>query len=333
MKNLSIGKIRGLQEISTTDGYLTVLALDQRGSLIHAMGLEKEDPGLYEKIRDFKLDTVQELLPYCSAVLLDPQYSAAEAIHDGLVSGQKGIIVTTEETGYVEKPDGRTNQLIPGWSLEKAKRMGASASKLLVYYNPKIHSLAKSQEKFVRSLSDIAEDLDLPLLLEPMSYSSDPEIPKNSEEFAQMRPQIVLDTVKNMGHLGIDLLKLEFPCDVNYELDESVWLSTCEQITEHSPVPWVLLSAGVNFNIFKKQLDIACRAGASGFVAGRAVWKEAASLNKNERIDFLKNTAVKRTEELVTIVQEHATPWKDSLENNFAKIDENWIAGYNEFKK
>ena len=333
MKNLSIGKIRGLQEISTTDGYLTVLALDQRGSLIHAMGLEKEDPGLYEKIRDFKLDTVQELLPYCSAVLLDPQYSAAEAIHDGMVSGQKGIIVTTEETGYVEKPDGRTNQLIPGWSLEKAKRMGASASKLLVYYNPKIHSLAKSQEEFVRSLSDIAEDLDLPLLLEPMSYSSDPEIPKNSEEFAQMRPQIVLDTVKNMGHLRIDLLKLEFPCDVNYELDESVWLSACEQITEHSPVPWVLLSAGVNFNIFKKQLDIACRAGASGFVAGRAIWKEAASLNKNERIDFLKNTAVKRTEELVTIVQEHATPWKDSLENDFAKIDENWIAGYNEFKK
>ena len=330
MKNLSIGKIRGLQEISTSDGYLTVLALDQRGSLIRAMGLKKEDPLLYEKIRDFKLDTVQELLPHCSAVLLDPQYSAAEAIYGGLVSGQKGIIVTTEETGYVEKPNGRTNQLIPGWSLEKAKRMGASASKLLVYYNPKIRSLAKLQEEFVRSLSDIAEDLDLPLLLEPMSYSSDPEIPKNSGEFAQMRPQIVLDTVKNMGHLGIDLLKLEFPCDVNYELDESVWLNACEQITELSPVPWVLLSAGVNFNIFKKQLDIACRAGASGFVAGRAIWKEATSLDKKERIDFLITTAVKRTKELVTIVQEHASPWKDSLENDFAKIDREWIAGYNE---
>lgn len=331
MKNLSIGKIRGLQEISTTDGYLTVLALDQRGSLVHAMGLEKEDPELYEKIRDFKLDTVQELLPYCSAVLLDPQYSAAEAVHDGLVSGQKGIIVTTEETGYVEKPDGRINQLIPGWSLEKAKRMGASASKLLVYYNPNIHSLAKSQEEFVLSLSDIAEDLDLPLLLEPMSYSPDPKIPKNSKEFARMRPQIVLDTVKNLGHLGIDLLKLEFPCDVNYELDESVWVSACEQITKYSPVPWVLLSAGVNFEIFKKQLDIACRAGASGFVAGRAIWKEAASLEKKERTGFLKNTAAKRTEELAAIVQEHATPWKDSLEKSFAKIDKNWIAGYTEF--
>ena len=331
MKNLSIGKIRGLQEISTTDGYLTVLALDQRGSLIRSMGLEKEDPELYEKIRDFKLDTVQELLPHCSAVLLDPQYSAAEAIHGGLVSGQKGIIVTTEETGYIEKPDGRTNQLIPGWSLEKAKRMGASASKLLVYYNPKIHSSAKLQEEFVQSLSNVAEELDLPLLLEPMSYSSDPEIPKNTGEFAQVRPQIVLDTVKNMGHLGIDLLKLEFPCDVNYELDQSVWLRACEQITKHSPVPWVLLSAGVNFQIFKKQLDIACRAGASGFVAGRAIWKEAASLDKKERIDFLKNTAAKRTQELVTIVQEHAIPWKDSLENDFAKIDRKWIAGYNEF--
>ena len=91
MENISIGKIRGLQEISTVDGFLTVLALDQRGSLIRAMGLDKEDPKLYESIRDFKMDTVRELLPFCSAVLLDPQYSAAEAIHDGLISGQKGI--------------------------------------------------------------------------------------------------------------------------------------------------------------------------------------------------------------------------------------------------
>jgi len=331
MKNLSSGKIRGLTEIASADGFLTVLALDQRGSLIRAMGLEKEDSKLYEKIRDFKMDTIGELLPFCSAVLLDPQYSAAEAIHDGLVSGQKGIIVTTEETGYIEQPEGRINQLIPGWSLEKAKRMGASASKLLVYYNPNINSVAKEQEGFVQSLSGIAHDLDLPLLLEPMSYSPDPDMPKKSIKFARMRPQIVLDTVKSLGRLGVDLLKLEFPCDVNYEADESVWFSACEQITEHSPVPWVLLSAGVDFDIFKKQLKVACQAGASGFVAGRAIWKEAASLGKEERKSFLINTAAKRTDELAAIVHEYAVPWKDLLTDKFAKIDENWLAGYKNF--
>ena len=331
MKNLSIGKIRGLQEISTVDGYFTVLALDQRGSLIRAMGLDKEDPQLYEKIRDFKMDTVKEVLPACSAVLLDPQFSAAEAIQNGLVSGQKGIIVTTEETGYIENPDGRTNRLIPGWSLEKAKRMGASASKLLVYYNPKISTVAKVQEKFVQSLGDFAQDLDLPLLLEPMSYSPDPDMPKKSNKFAQMRPQIVLDTVKNLGNSGVDLLKLEFPCDVDYESDETVWFDACKLITKHSPVPWVLLSAGVNFDVFKKQLNVACRAGASGFVAGRAIWKEAASLDRKERKSFLMNTAAKRTEELVAIVRKHAVPWVDSLTDKFAKIDKNWLTGYKKF--
>ena len=202
MKNLSIGKIRGLQEISTSDGCITVLALDQRGSLIKAMGLKKDDPSLYETIRDFKMDTVQALLPICSAVLLDPQYSAAECMQAGLVTGQKGIIVATEETGYIEKPDGRINQIISGWSLEKAKRMGASAAKLLVYYNSKIDSVAKSQEEFVRSLSDIAEDLDLPLLLEPMSYSHDPKMPKNFKGICALRPQIVLDTAKNLCQFG-----------------------------------------------------------------------------------------------------------------------------------
>ena len=146
-----------------------------------------------------------------------------------------------------------------------------------------------------------------------------------------MRPQIVLDTVKNLGNLGVDLLKLEFPCDVDYESDESVWFSACKQISEHSPVPWVLLSAGVNFDVFKKQLDVACRAGASGFVAGRAIWKEAASLDRKERKSFLMNTAAKRTEELVAIVRKHAVPWVDSLTDKFAKIDKNWLTGYKKF--
>ncbi len=331
MKKISVGKIRGLSELTDQEGFLTVLALDQRGSLIRALGFDKNDPNLYKNIRDFKMETVKALLPACSAVLLDPQFSAAEAIYRGLIN-QKGIIVATEETGYVENPAGRVNQIVDGWSLEKAKRMGASAAKLLVYYNPRMPSAAKTQREFVRSLSELAEDLDLPLLVEPMSYSADPDMPKNSQAFAKIRPQIILETVKDLSPLGVDLLKLEFPVDVTFESDKKIWRSACEKITENAPVPWVLLSAGVDFEIFREQLKVACKAGAAGFVAGRAIWKEAAQVNSKERTDFLTNIGAQRAKELVEIVHQYSTShWRQLMSPHFSQVEDGWLKNYKEF--
>lgn len=331
MKKMNIGKIKGLSELTDEEGFLTVLALDQRGSLVKALGLDQDSTDLYAHVRDFKMGTTEALLPFCSAVLLDPQYGAAEAIYQGLL-GQKGLIVTTEETGYIENPDGRINQVIDGWSLEKSKRMGASAAKLLVYYNPRNPSSSETQREFVRCLSDLADDLDLPLLLEPMSYSINPDMPKNSRAFAEIRPDIVLETVIDFGKLGIDLLKLEFPVDVSFESDKKVWQSACERITDASPVPWVLLSAGVDYPVFRDQLEIACKAGASGFVAGRAIWKEAAAVTELERINFLQTTAADRTKELVEIVHRFsAVPWRKKMTEKFAPVGENWLSKYKDF--
>lgn len=328
MKLLSLGKLRGLQELSNDQGLLTVLALDQRGSLISALGLEESDPLLYTRVRDIKLQIIEHLLPNCSAILLDPQFSAAEAMTGGLVSGQKGLIVAIEESGYIEKPDGRINQIIKGWSLGKAKRMGASAAKLLAYYNPRIEDLAATQRLFIQKLVAESDAVDIPLLLEPMSYSNDPRMSKNSSEFAQIRTDIVLETVKDLGSLGVDLLKLEFPCDVNYVTDRGVWAEACAKITDISPVPWLLLSAGVDYSVFKNQLEVACLAGASGFVAGRAIWKEAVQLEGAEREEFLKNVAVRRVNELSEIVYKTGTPWQSKLQDRLPVIDQNWFQSY-----
>ena len=277
------------------------------------------------------METVKELLPACSAVLLDPQFGAAEAIYEGLL-GQKGIIVATEETGYIEEPDGRINQVVPGWSLEKAKRMGASAAKLLVYYNPRLSKLAETQMEFVRSLGEKAEDLDLPLLVEPMSYSAEKSMPKNSAEFAAIRLDIVLKTVIDLGKLGIDLLKLEFPVDVSFESDKKDWLAACEKISAEAPIPWVLLSAGVDFEIFREQLIVACKAGAAGFVAGRAIWKEATQVTGQERTDFFKRVASERAKQLVDIVHQFSTnPWRKTFSEKIKPVEKNWLTHYKDF--
>ena len=53
-------------------------------------------------------------------------------------------------------------------------------------------------------------------------------------------------------------------------------------------MPWTLLSGGDSFEVFEKQLRVACHNGCSGFLVGRALWQEAVYLQGNERDSFLQ---------------------------------------------
>ncbi|MEM9776646.1 MAG: hypothetical protein AAF902_18855 [Chloroflexota bacterium] len=116
---------------------------------------------------------------------------------------------------------------------------------------------------------------DIPLLLEPICYSVDPVIKKSDAKFAkEFRPSVIIESAHRLSRLGATIMKMEFPSDPNHEFDEVIMEKHCGQLTEAIDIPWVLLSAGVHFSQFVPQVKIACRAGASGFVAGRAIWKE-----------------------------------------------------------
>jgi tagatose 1,6-diphosphate aldolase len=329
MKSLSIGKIRGLQEISSSQGLITVLALDHRGTLIKAMGLNEKDPGVYTQVRDFKFLTIQYLLPHATAVLIDPQYGGAEAIARGIIPGSKGLMITLESSGYLGASTARLNEIIPSWSPARIKRMGASAIKFKIDYHPDAGHVTQQMEELVKQVSDHAASLDIPLLLEPVSYSIDAKVKKESAEFAHQRPSIVLETTRRLGPM-VDVLKLEFPHDAAFNQDESEWKKACAEITKTSPVPWVLLSAGVEFDIFKRQASVACASGASGYVAGRAIFQEAAPLRGSAVEDFLKNTAARRMQDLLEIASKTARPWMDGYPGLADSVNENWITGYPE---
>ncbi len=132
MKSISIGKFRGLQQISSKRGTITALALD------HRQNLRKANPAFVndEELSRFKLDVTSSLAKRATAVLLDPEVSAAQAIAGRAIPGGVGLVVALESTGYTGDSTARHAQIIPGWSVEKARRMGASAVKLLVYYHP-----------------------------------------------------------------------------------------------------------------------------------------------------------------------------------------------------
>ncbi|MCG8480027.1 MAG: tagatose 1,6-diphosphate aldolase, partial [Spirochaetales bacterium] len=212
------------------------------------------------------------------------------------------------------------------WSVRKIKSFGASAIKLLVYYNPAVEKLADELETFVSAVIEEAHEEDITIFLEPLSYSVEASVGKESASFAEKRPWIVVETAKRLSALGPDVLKMEFPVDIAEKYTVREWSAHCEELSEACSVPWVLLSAGVDFDQFVRQLEVAVKSGASGYLAGRAIWKEAVAMEPQERTAFLTGTATRRAERLNEIVDRHAVPWTDFY--TYPSTDEQWYTAY-----
>jgi len=300
MKLISIGKLRGLQQISSKRGTFTALALD------HRQNLRKANPALVSdaELSRFKLDVTKALAHRATAVLLDPEVSAAQAIASRAIPNV-GLVVAVESTGYTGDATARQAQVIPGWTVEKAKRMGASAIKLLVYYHPDSPT-AKVTEDFTAKIAEDCIKHDLVLMLEPLSYSLDENKKLSSDE----KRYVVIETAKRLTPLNVDILKAEFPLDIS-DMDESRWMDACKAISSASTVPWILLSAAVEYDVFLRQVTVACNAGASGIAVGRAVWKEAVTMDGDERMKFLRTTAKYRLSRLTSLCHALAKPYTD----------------------
>jgi tagatose-1,6-bisphosphate aldolase len=301
MKSISIGKLRGLQQISSARGTFTALALD------HRQNLRKANPAFVadSELSRFKLDVTSTLASHATAILLDPEVSAAQAIAVRSIPNNIGLVVAVESTGYGGDSTARNAQIIPGWSVEKAKRMGASAIKLLVYYHPDSPT-APEIESFTKKIADECVRQDLVLMLEPLSYSLDENKKLSSEE----KRYVVVETAKRLTPLGADILKAEFPLDVT-ESDQSIWKDACSEISATSITPWILLSAAVDYEVFLQQVTVACNAGASGTAVGRAVWQEAVNMNHETRNIFLNTIAAQRLSRLTSLCHTLAKPYTD----------------------
>jgi len=287
-RSLTVGKIRGLQATSNNKGIFAILAFDHRQSYVKMLGPDDPAAISYREVAASKSQVIKYLAPHSSAVLTDPVYGAAQAIASGALPGNVGLLVALEETGYTGESTARVTEMIPDWNVGKIKRMGADAVKLLLYYHPDAGKLTEQQERLTSEVIADCERADIAFFLEPVSYSIDPRNDKNSAKFAEERPRVIAEITRRLGALGPDVLKLEFPMDANQNMDENQWMETCRAVTEASPCPWALLSAGVSFELFARQVEVACKAGASGYIAGRAVWQEGIPMIEDERKTWLE---------------------------------------------
>jgi tagatose-1,6-bisphosphate aldolase len=257
----------------------------------------------YAEMVEFKRAVIRALAPYATASLLDPEIGAAQCIADGSLPGRAGLLVAIEATGYQGPPTARVSRVLPGWSVAQAKRLGASAAKLLVYYHHEAPNAA-AQERLVADVAAGCRAADLPLFVEPLGF--DPASGRQLTGGARRRA--VIETARRLTALGGDILKTEFPYDAAVD-DPSAWADACAELDAASRLPWVLLSGGVNDVTFERQVAVACRAGASGVLVGRSVWAPAATMGPEERDAWLTTEGRRRLGRLVDLVDRQGTPW------------------------
>jgi len=322
--DLSLGMRRSLQQCTQPDGTFAMLAMDQRGSLVKMIDPDNPDAVTYGEVIEVKRDVIGALSPLASAVLLDVEYGYGACVASGALHGQSGLLIAVEQSGYEGDPTARRTALLPDWGIQATRKAGANGVKLLVYYRPDAPNAA-DQEQLVKEVADKCRRWSIPLFLEPLHYSLDRSVKTvpNAE-----RRRLVIETAKRLAPLGVQVLKAEFPVDVAQTQDQGEWADACAELSAACPsVPWVLLSAGVDFDTYLQQVRVACDQGASGVLCGRAVWKEAVRMDQPARLEFLRTTAAGRFRQIAEMVSAAARPYTDFYPASGGDDLEGWYKG------
>ena len=314
MSSISAGKLWGLRRLADEGGHFRMVALDQRPPI---MSLVRDGLGV-ATAPDDQVTAVKQVIArtfalHASALLVDPIW--AYPFLADLCSPRRGLILTLEDHRFEEEPGGRRSASIPGWSVPKIRRIGADGVKVLAYHHPDADAaVTEHQQAYVRGIGDACRAHDIPFILELIVYP----LAGTGADYAEdpgKHPEHVLKSVRTFAapEFGVDLFKLESPipaADVPQPGSAEVQ-AVFDALGQAAGRPWVMLSLGAGKTAFERVLGYAFAAGASGFLAGRAVWLEAAKAYPD--VDAMHRAmaadAVPYFDRLTALAREHAQPW------------------------
>jgi sulfofructosephosphate aldolase len=285
-----------LDALARPSGTFVMVAMDQRESLRTMLAQHHEDADDARMAR-FKLAVARELSPYASGFLIDRGPAYRPIVRDALVAPSCGLILAVDA---LEQPPGgvvEDTTLDEGADVVGAVRDGVCALKLLVIWRDD----ARRGERVAtaRRFVDLARAHGLLSVLEPVVRG-----PAGFD-----REAAIVEAAAELGQVGCDLYKCEVPTHGAGEPDEiTAW---SRRVDAALPCPWVVLSQGVDPARYPLAVEAACRGGASGLLAGRAVW--TATLAADDPTQLLREHSVPRLERLAAIVDAHGRPWREKV--------------------
>jgi sulfofructosephosphate aldolase len=288
-----------LDDIATDGHVFSIIAMDQRNTLrrmFTAVGLDAGD----EDLRAAKADVARVLTPAASGLLSDPTYGVPAITETKALAPDCGLLVAAEpaerRSHQGEPRTHRDPALDAQWVLDQ----GGDALKFFVQLRadrpaPARPDLVAETLSVCQEIIDDCRATGVPVVIENLVY------PLPGEDLAgRAREDAIIEAARALNDLDIDLLKLEYPGSPE----------GCRRLAAILGRPWAVLSAGVPFDRFTDIIRIASDdGGASGFIAGRSVWREVVSLAGQQREEFLTSVALPRLERLVAMAERRARPW------------------------
>jgi sulfofructosephosphate aldolase len=290
-----------LDDIAGDGHVFSIIAMDQRNTLrrmFAAAGRDASD----DDLRTAKADVARVLTPGASGLLSDPTYGVPAITQARALAPGCGLLVAAEpaerRTYQGEPRTHRDPALNAQWVLDQ----GGDALKFFLQLRADRDQPAGTPDLVAEALAVVQEIIDdcratgVPVVIENLIYALPGE-----DLSAQSREAAIIEAARALDDLDVDLLKLEYPGSPE----------GCRRLAKVLAKPWAVLSAGVPFDQFTDIIKIAAdEGGASGFIAGRSVWREVVSLAGRDREEFLTTVARPRLDRLVEVASRHARPWR-----------------------
>lgn len=323
--NLSTKKRKALKRMSNEVGVIAALAIDQRGSLQKMMAKEKKNVS-DEDIITFKELVSEELTPFASAILLDPEYGLPASRRR---DSDAGLLIAYEKTGYDQSAPGRLPDLLQDWSAERIQKAGADAVKFLLYYDvDEDEAINHLKHVFIERVGTECLALDMPFFLELVSYDARHN-DVHSKEYAKQKPHKVIEMMKEFSKPAyfVDVLKVEVPVNMSFVegfgedfvFTEKQAMDFYKEQSEATDLPFIFLSGGVTAEQFQETLRFAKKAGSTfnGVLCGRATWKDGVEPFAEKGIDaarnWLRSVGKENLEALNRVLEVTASSWFDKM--------------------
>jgi sulfofructosephosphate aldolase len=284
-----------LDTIARPSGGFAMVAMDQRESLRTMFADAGSGAGSDigdDRLVGFKTAVARALGPLASGFLIDRRFGF-DHVRTGVLPPSCGLILaadalTQEPGGPVEDTGIDGTVAAPGFDLT-----GVDALKLLLIWRRDAHR--EHRIELARRFVALAAERGVLSVLEPVVRVA----PGDDEDAA------ILDAARDLAPVGPSLYKAQVPRRGRGTPDEL--RAACEALGSAIGRPWVVLSQGVERDDFLGAVTAACRGGASGFLAGRALWSDVVGRPDPDRA--LAEVSVPRLERLIEVVDTHATPW------------------------
>jgi sulfofructosephosphate aldolase len=276
-----------------------MVAVDQREALRGMFAAHQETPVPDTQLTQFKVDVARELSPFASALLVDQEFGIDAIINQKVLAPSCGLIAAADLLVGPAGGAATDTAVDPDVDPIRMRDIGSVGLKFLVLWRN--DESPESRMKLVNEFNQLCEKSGLPSIIEVIVKP-----PTDSSRSFDREEELVI-AAKEASTWNADLYKAEVP--FHGEGDLTAITRNAQRITEAVGTPWVVLSNGVKAPFFADAVKACAQGGASGFLAGRAVWADI--VGAKDIPAALREVSIPRLEKLAEIVDQYARPWTD----------------------